>query len=69
MRSVGDDRRAVRASQLESMAQFFWLGGIERLARNVAVGFRIPFRGEIAQPHIDPNGAAVDEGFKVFRRS
>ena len=36
------------------MCQMFWVGGIERLTRNVAVSGRVHFGVEIAQPHVDP---------------
>ena len=54
VRRVGDDRRAVRVRQLQSMAQLFWFGCIEGLTRNVAVSGRVLFRVEIAQPHVHP---------------
>jgi hypothetical protein len=38
------------------MAQLFWFGGIERLARGVAVSAPVPFRVEIGQPYLDPEG-------------
>jgi hypothetical protein len=56
VRRVGDDRGAVRASQLQSTAQLFWFGRIERLARNVAVSGGVHFGIEIGQPHVDPKG-------------
>ena len=54
VRSIGDDRGATRAGHLECIFQMFWVGGIERLARNVAVSGRVHFGIEIAQPHVDP---------------
>jgi hypothetical protein len=54
VRRVGDDRGAIRASQLERILQMFGVRSIERLARNVPVGFRMPFWVEIAQPHVGP---------------
>jgi hypothetical protein len=40
VRRVGDDRGAIRASQLERILQMFGVRSIERLARNVPVGLR-----------------------------
>ena len=54
VRRVGDNRRAIRASQLKGMPQMFGFGCVERLARNVAVSGRVPFWVEIAQPDINP---------------
>ena len=56
VRRVSDDRGAIRASQLEGTSQMFWVGSIERLARNAAVSGGVHIRVEIDQPHVDPKG-------------
>jgi hypothetical protein len=54
VRRIGDDRRAVSASQAQRIPQMFRFRSVKRLARNVAVGGRVHFRVEIAQPHVNP---------------
>jgi hypothetical protein len=56
VRRVADDRGAARASRLECTFQMIGFGGVEWLPRDVTGGFRMPFRIEIAQPHVDPKG-------------
>ena len=69
VRRVGDDRGAIRARQLERISQMFGFGGIERLARDVAVSARVLIRVEIAQPHVDPEGrqAAAERAVAATR--
>ena len=46
-----------------------WFGRVERLARNVAVGGRVHFRVEIAQPDINPerSQAAAERAIAAAR--
>jgi hypothetical protein len=57
--SVRDNRCAVTC-QLESKPKLLAVGGVKRLARNVAVRDRVHFRVEIVQPHVDPKGRKAE---------
>ena len=59
VRSVGDDRGATRARQLECISQMFGFEGIERLARNIAVSFNHASGGDLRhkEPHKWPRTA------------
>jgi hypothetical protein len=69
VRRVGDDRGAIRASQLERIFQMFGFRSIERLARNVAVSGGVHIRVEIGQPHVDPKGRKAAPGARRRRRT
>jgi hypothetical protein len=66
---VGDDRGAIRASQIERIFQMFGFRSIERLARNVAVSGGVHIRVEIGQPHVDPQRAQGRAGARRRRRT
>jgi hypothetical protein len=67
VRRVGNDRGAIRARQFCCTSQMFGFGGVERLARDVAVSGGVHFGVEITQPHVYPKKREAERAVAAAR--